>query len=57
MSTTAVVVISGTLMALILIGAVYVGLHFSKKSAQKRREIEEKRLKLQEKEAQNRKKF
>ncbi len=56
MSTTAVVVISGTLMALILIGAVYAGLHFSKKSLQKRREIEAKRQEFKEKEAQNRRK-
>ena len=57
MNTTMVVATSGTLMALVLIGAVYAGLHFSKKSAQKRRETEEKRKELQEKESQNRRKF
>ncbi len=57
MSTTMIVAISGTLMALVLIISVYAGSHFSKKSVQKRREMEEKRKELQEKEFQNRKKF
>jgi len=40
MNTTMIVSLSAVAMALVLIAAVYVGLHFSKKSAQKRRETE-----------------
>lgn len=57
MSTSAVVGISAIVMIIVLIGTVYAGLHFSKKSAQKRREQEEMRKRLQEEESENRRKF
>ncbi len=44
-------------MVIVLVGTVYAGIHFSKKSAEKRAEIEAKRAKLQEKESKNRRKF
>ena len=40
MSTTAVVITSLVSMILVLIGTVYLGLHFSRKSAERRRELE-----------------
>jgi len=57
MDTTFVMTASTIGMIIVLVGSVYAGLYFSKKSAQRRREIEEKRRELHEAESQNRRKF
>ena len=57
MDTTFVMTASTIGMVLVLIGSVYAGVYFSKKSAQKRRETEAKRRELHEAESQNRRKF
>jgi|GEM_PF-4942846 len=57
MDTTMVMTISTISMIVVLIGTVYAGLHFSKKSAERRRQIEEERKRLHEAESQNRRKF
>ncbi len=57
MDTTFVMTASTIGMVLVLIGSVYAGVYFSKKSAQKRRETEAKRRELHEAELQNRRKF
>ena len=57
MDTTFVMTASTIGMVIVLVGSVYAGLYFSKKSAQRRREIEEKRRELHEAESKNRRKF
>ncbi len=56
MSTSAIVIASIIGMIVVMIGTVYFGLHFSKKSAEKRR-LEEERKRLHEAESKNRRKF
>ncbi len=57
MNTTMFMIIVTIAMVLVLIATVYAGIYFSRKSAQKRAEIEAKRAKLQEEESKNRRKF
>jgi len=57
MDTTFVMTASTIGMVIVLIGSVYAGIFFSKKSAERRREIEAKRKELHEQESQNRRKF
>lgn len=49
MNTSVAVLIAAAIMGLLLFASVYIGLHYSKKSAKKLRELREKELNSKEK--------